>query len=400
LARLATLIAGLEKSANPLCGLFAGSYSRSSRAFTLSAHAVLDSSRSKIHEEEQVKFQLAINMERISPDIDMRDVQRHTLEMVQMADEGGFHIAWAAEHHALEMTIAPNPFQILTWWAAHTNRIRLGTAVAVAAYWHPISLAGEAALVDLYSNGRLDFGIGSGAYQREFDRMHAGLKQSDAWRYMQEMLPAVKALWQGDYAHEGEFWRFPESTSVPKPVQQPHPPIWVAARAPITYDYAVKQQCNIMSWPLTRPLSEVETYLGRLQTALEENPGNNRPIFATMRHTCVYDNKDDWMVPVEAAMRQLGQFENLFKNAGGVDNGFPAMIDLSTLENRDEYDPKTLHEHLMFGTPDEIVNKLRLYDELGVDQFTYYASLGLGLKEQKRSLALFINEVMPEFAEN
>ncbi len=347
-----------------------------------------------------MKFQLAINMERISPDIDMRDVERHTLEMVQMADEGGFHIVWAAEHHALEMTIAPNPFQILTWWAAHTDRIRLGTGVAVAAYWHPINLAGEAALVDLYSNGRLEFGIGSGAYQREFDRMHAGLKQSDAWRYMQEMLPVVKALWQGDYAHEGEFWRFPKSTSVPKPVQQPHPPIWVAARAPITYDYAVKQQCNIMSWPLTRPISELETYLGRLQTALEENPGHNRPIFATMRHTCVYDNEDDWMMPVEAAMRQLGQFENLFKNAGGVDNGFPAMVDLSVLENRDEYDPKMLHEHLMFGTPEEVIKKLRLYDELGVDQFTYYASLGLGPKEQKRSLALFINEVMPEFAKN
>ena len=47
-----------------------------------------------------------------------------------------FRIVWAAEHHALEMTIAPNPFQILTWWAAHTERIRLGSAVAVAPYWH------------------------------------------------------------------------------------------------------------------------------------------------------------------------------------------------------------------------------------------------------------------------
>ena len=62
-----------------------------------------------------------------------------------MADEAGFSVVWAAEHHALEMTIAPNPFQILTWWANHTDNIRLGTAVAVAAYWHPINLAGEAA---------------------------------------------------------------------------------------------------------------------------------------------------------------------------------------------------------------------------------------------------------------
>ena len=71
--------------------------------------------------------------------------------------------------------------------------------MVVAPYWHPINVAGEAALLDLYSNGRLEFGIGSGAYQREFDRMHAGLKQTDAWRYMQEM-PGRQALWQGDHA--------------------------------------------------------------------------------------------------------------------------------------------------------------------------------------------------------
>ena len=76
------------------------------------------------------------------------------------------------------------------------------------------------------------------------------------------------------------------------------------------------------------------------------------------------------------------------------------MIDLSTLENRDEYDPNMLQENLMFGTSEEVISKLRLYDDLGVDQFTYYASLGLGMKEQKRSLELFISEVMPEFAEH
>ena len=128
-------------------------------------------------------------MERIAPDTDMTEVERHTLEMVQMADAGGFHIVWAAEHHALEMTIAPNPFQILTWWAAHTDRIRLGTAVVVAPYWHPINVAGEAALLDLYSNGRLEFGIGAGAYQREIDRM-----QVDIQRYTEDAQVEVQEL--------------------------------------------------------------------------------------------------------------------------------------------------------------------------------------------------------------
>ena len=344
-----------------------------------------------------MKFQLAINLERIDDSLDMRDVARHTLEMVQMADAGGFHIAWAAEHHALEMTIAPNPFSILTWWAGETSRIRLGTACVAAAYWHPIKVAGEAAFLDLISGGRLEFGIGSGAYQREFDRMHAGLKQSDAWRYMQEMLPAVRALWAGDYAHDGEFWTWPTSTACPKPLQA-EVPVWIAARAPITYDYAVKNGCNIMSWPLTRDMSEAELYMSRMDEAMAANPGKRRPTMAMMRQTALYDRKEDWMVPVRAAQRVLSQFENLFKNMGDVENGFPKSIPLDQLGNRAEYDPEMLSRNLMFGTPDAVIAKLKMYEAMGVDAFIYYASLGLGHAEQKRSMELFCKEVIPAFS--
>lgn len=344
-----------------------------------------------------MKFHLAINMERIDDSLDMKEVAKHTLEMVQMADQGGFRIAWAAEHHALEMTIAPNPFSILAWWAEHTNDIRLGTAVIAAPYWHPIKAAGEAAFIDLISGGRLEFGIGSGAYQREFDRMRPGLKQTDAWKYMQEMLPVIRELWKGDYEHNGEFWSFPASTSCPKPVQK-EVPVWVAARAPITYDYAVKHGCNIQSWPLTRDMSEAELYMARMAEALANNPGKKRPVMAMMRHTAVYDRKEDWMVPVRAAQRQLSQFENLFKNMGDVENGFPKSIPFDQLGNRAEYDPEMLSRNLMFGTPDEVIAKLKMYEAIGVDEFIYYASLGLGLKEQKRSMELFCTEVIPAFA--
>ena len=102
-------------------------------------------------------------------------------------------------------------------------------------------------------------------------------------------------------------------------------------------------------------------------------------------------------MPVRAAQRQLGQFENLFKNLGDVTNGFPKEVDLASIANRAEYDPRMLHENLMFGTPDEVIAKLKPYEGLGVDAFIYYASLGLGQKEQKRSLELFVNEVIPAF---
>ena len=345
-----------------------------------------------------MKFQLAINLERMNDSFDMEDVAKHTLEMVQMADQAGFDIVWAAEHHALEMTIAPNPFQILTWWANHTDKIRLGTAVAVAAYWHPINLAGEAAFLDLVSGGRLEFGIGSGAYQREFDRMHPGLKQSDAYKHMQEMLPVLKALWAGDYEHDGEFWYFPTATSVPKPLQQPHPPIWVAARSPITFDYAIRNNCNIMSWPLTRPFSEAELYKSQLDEALAAHPDATRPRFAMMRHTALYQDSAGRDSAIRAIQTVLGQFENLFRNLGDVNNGFPKQIPLEELTDREQYNADMLEQNLMFGSPDEVIAKLKLYEELGVDDFIYYASMGLGQKEQKSSLELFCKEVLPAFS--
>ncbi len=344
-----------------------------------------------------MKFQLAVNMERMDPSWNMNDVMRHTLDMVQMAENGGFNIVWAAEHHALEMTIAPNPFQILTWWAAETENIRLGTAVAAAAYWHPINLAGEAAFLDLISGGRLEFGIGSGAYQREFDRMKPGLKQSDAWQYLQEVLPAVLKLWEGDYEHNGKFWQFPTSTSVPKPIQKPHPPLWVAARSPITFDYAIKNNCNVMSWPLTRGFSEAELYKQHLDEAIQKNGDTFKPIFAMMRHTALYENEKGRDQAIRAIQTCLGQFENLFRNLGDVSDGFPKQIPLDELQGRKEYDANMLEENLMFGSPETVIEKLKRYEKLGVDEYIYYASMGLDMEAQKKSMELFCSEVVPEF---
>jgi len=344
-----------------------------------------------------MKFHLAINLERMTDETDMKEVRDHTLDMVKMADAAGFEIAWAAEHHAMEMTIAPNPFQILTWWGEHAKKIRLGVGVVNAAYWHPINLAGEAAFLDLISEGRLEFGIGSGAYQREFDRMKPGLDQRDSWRYMQEMLPVVKELWKGDYEHHGEFWQFPTATSCPKPVQD-EVPVWVAARAPITFDYAVEHGCNIMSWPLTMPMSEAETYRARLDEAIAKNDGVYTGQWAVMRHTSVYETDADRQNAIDSIRVQLSQFGNLLMKSGDVINGFPEQVPLDSLEGNARVDPEMLEENLMFGTPDQVVEKLRGYEALGVDSFIYYASMGLDMEQQKRSLRLFIDKVLPEYA--
>ncbi|MEO0328327.1 MAG: LLM class flavin-dependent oxidoreductase [Pseudomonadota bacterium] len=343
-----------------------------------------------------MKFHIAINLERMDDTADMVKVRDHTLEMIQMADDAGFEVAWAAEHHALEMTIAPNPFQIMTWWADHTKNIRLGCGVANAAYWHPINIAGEAAMLDLMSGGRLEMGLGSGAYQREFDRMRPGLDQKDSWRYMQEMLPVVRKLWKGDVEHNGEYWQFPSATSCPKPLQQ-EVPMWVAARSPITFDYAVENACNIMSWPLTMPMAEAEKYRTQLDDSIAKAGGKWGGKWAMMRHSAVYDNDADRDASIHAIRNVLGKFGNLMMKKGDVIDGFPENVPFEELEGNVRVDPAMLEENLMFGNPETVIGKLKQYENIGVDAFIYYASMGLDMAVQKRSLQTFINRVMPEF---
>ncbi len=137
--------------------------------------------------------------------------------------------------------------------------------------------------------------------------------------------------------------------------------------------------------------------MGRFEDALAKAPDTKRSTFLTMRYAAVCENANDWETYVNAVQHQSAQFENLFKELGAVTNGFPEEIDLASLENRAEYDPHMLREHLMFGTPDEVITKLKAYEALGVDNFLYCASYGLPMAEQQKSLRLFIDEVMPAF---
>jgi alkanesulfonate monooxygenase SsuD/methylene tetrahydromethanopterin reductase-like flavin-dependent oxidoreductase (luciferase family) len=239
-------------------------------------------------------------------------------------------------------------------------------------------------------------GLGSGAYQREFDRMKPGLAQSDGWRYMQEMLPLVRKLWQGDVTHDGTYWQFPATTSCPKPLQG-EVPIWVAARSPITFDYAVANHCNIMSWPFSMPFAEAEKYRAQLDEAIETTGNGWDGTFAMMRHTAVYETSQDRAAAMDAIRNVLGKFGNLMTQTGAVHNGFAEAVSAEELEGNVRVDPEMLEENLMFGSPEQVIAKLRRYEALGVDAFIYYASMGLGMAEQKRSLQSFIDHVMPEF---
>lgn len=344
-----------------------------------------------------MKFDLSLHLERNAPETEMKEVTQNMLELAKIADQGGFETLWTAEHHTIEFTIAPNPFTVLTWLAQHTERIRLGTATVVAPYWSPIRLAGEAALCDHLTGGRLEFGIARGAYQYEFDRMAGGIPQQEGVAFMKELLPAVMKLWEGDYAHNGHYWQFPTATSVPKPLQKPHPRIWVAARDPGTFDWAVALGANIMSTPLSSPMTEVVNLGEKFRKACADNPGVPKPRFMMQRRACIFDRPDDWSTIVDHSMKYGRIFENLFQNIGTVNNGFPDAVPLDDVAGRDNYNPDRIRENMLFGSPDEVIEKLLAYEAAGVDQLCLGMNFNLPHKYQKKTLELFASEIIPFF---
>ncbi|MEU9791276.1 LLM class flavin-dependent oxidoreductase [Streptomyces sparsogenes] len=346
-----------------------------------------------------MRFSLFVHMERRDEEVGHRQLFENLSELALMAEAGGFSTVWIGEHHAMEYTISPSPMPLLAHLAAKTSTIRLGAGTIVAPFWHPIRVAGESALLDVISDGRMEVGLARGAYQFEFDRLAGGLPATDGGKHLRELVPAVRALWQGDYAHDGQIWQFPTSTSVPKPVQRPTPPMWIAARDPDSHDFAVAQGCNVMVTPLMKGDDEVVDLKRKFDTAVANHPEVPRPDLMVLRHTHVHspDEPDAWRPAAEAINRFYRTFDAWFGNKATPVNGFLEPSPRSKFEGRPEFEPESLHRTAMIGTPDEVIERLRFYEELGIDEYSFWIDNGLSHDEKRRSLELFSKEVVPAF---
>ena len=342
-----------------------------------------------------MKFSILANMERYSPaDPPHSELLSELTDLVLRAEDGGFEAAWLAEHHGIEFTASPAPLNLISHLAGKAKRIRLGTAIVTAPYWHPIKLAGEAALTDIISGGRLELGIARGAYQYEFDRMAGGIPQGEGGKYLRELIPALKGLWQGDFSADGECWKFPSATSVPKPLQNPHPPLWIAARDMDTHRFAVAAGCNVMATPLGKSDDEVESLAEKFRRAVAENSAAARPRLMMMRQTFIGENEKEIADGARALAKYEKRFATLFQNIASVRRGFPDSADGG---GRPLEEIRAAH---MVGNPDEIIARLKRYESLGVDQFCLGLDGGFGGVAKRRSLDLFIREIIPAFAEN
>jgi len=166
------------------------------------------------------------------PDVDSGVGFREFVDYNVEAESLGFCSTFLVEHHFTGFGQISATLNLLTFIAARTTTLRLGTAVLVLPWHNPVLLAEQAATLDLLSQGRLDFGIGMGYRYREF----AGfcMPMEEAEERFDESLAVILKAWTSDesWSHRGKYWQFDNVVVEPPPAQKPHPPLWMGAGSP------------------------------------------------------------------------------------------------------------------------------------------------------------------------
>lgn len=343
-----------------------------------------------------MEFSLFAHMERLNAEQTHAELYDEFISLCEMADQGGMRAIWTGEHHGMDFTIAPNPFLSIMDLAHRTKNVRLGTGTVIAPFWHPIKLAGEAAATDLMTGGRLEIGIARGAYSYEYERVMPGLDAWQAGQRMRESAPLLRQLWAGDCAHEGEFYQFPATTASPKPVQQDGPPIWIAARDPNSHEFAIKNGFNVQVTPLWKGMEEVEDLMLKFNAA-HEAVGGKRPKIMILHHA--YVAKDD--ADLERAAKDLSRyycyFGAWFANKKPVQQGLIERLSDDEIAGNDMMKPENMLRDLVMGDAQSVIDRLKRYEDLGYDEFSYWIDSGMTATHKREGLARFIDQVMPAF---
>jgi alkanesulfonate monooxygenase SsuD/methylene tetrahydromethanopterin reductase-like flavin-dependent oxidoreductase (luciferase family) len=343
-----------------------------------------------------MQFSLFAHMERISPDQPHDKLYEEFISLCKIADEGGMRAIWTGEHHGMEFTIAPNPFLSIVDLAHQTKNVMLGTGTVIAPFWHPIKLAGEAAMTDLVTHGRLELGIARGAYSYEYERLMPGMDAWEAGQRMREITPLLPKLWQGDCAHEGEFFSFPSATSSPKPIQKNGPPIWVAARDPNSHEFAVHNGFNVQVTPLWQGDEEIDTLMGRFNAACDSYSGP-RPKIMLLHHCYVGSDADDVTDAAQTLSQFYCYFGAWFQNKRPVSQGLIERLSPEEMAANKMMAPESLRRDLTIGTAAEVIDRIKRFEDLGFDEFSFWIDSGMPTERKIASLRRFVDDVMPAF---
>ena len=334
------------------------------------------------------------------------DIIHRELEQVEWTEELGFDEVWFTEHHFIDYGLSVDPSSLAAAAASRTRRVRIGLAAAILPFHHPLRLAEQMALVDIISNGRLDVGVGRGNRPAEF----AGYRvpQIESRDRFDETVEILKAAWtQERFSFHGRFFDLDDVRVIPKPLQQPHPPIYQVCVSKDGIENTALRGWPMLNSVLTGPVDQLvanrETYVAALEksgrseaeiAALLGRWGVSRQIYVADSDAQALDEAKAAELWYQESFRRFVVPERIEDAHPSLQPGFRAMADKLGRVTWDDL----VRETLAFGSPDTVARHIAYMRELGVGQVLCWMNFG-GLAQDKirRSMELFAREVMPRF---
>jgi len=310
------------------------------------------------------------------------DAYHEFVEMVVEAEDAGFFGVYLVEHHFTGRGQLSSSLILLSHLAARTSTIRLGAAVVVVPWHNPLMIAEQAGVIDVLSKGRLDLGLGRG--YRDYEFRGFGIDIDSAQDRLDEAVAVIRRAWKDEtrFSFEGKYWHFDDVTVEPRPVQQPHPPLWMGAGSPESIARAARE-----GWKLyldqvgTIDLSIERTKIYRETREAMGAPYSPRDVILT-RSLRVARSSADREGLVE---RQMDSLRMLAESTRPPSEGGRNLF-YSAPEARRE----TVEAASIIGTPDECIERLKRLEAGGVEQVAFYGATA-------EELRFFQREVMPAF---
>lgn len=329
----------------------------------------------------------------------VRRLYEELLEQAVLAEALGYDGIWLAEQNLVSFLAAPDPLQLAAVIADRTERIRIGVAVHVLPFHHPLRLAGAIAQIDQLSGGRFDVAAGRGASAYQMRQLQRDLEEPDNRVLFAEHLRIMVNHWsaEGDaLSHDGRFFSYPNATVLPPTLQRPHPPVWIASTSARSMEWAVKLgfDSDFIFSPFREPFAHVEEVYGAFTRAMSElGRPRSKARFAVNRMAYVGEPDDTHEVLRYVLMnhRIIDQQKERVERVSHGD------YEVGRAVRQDEPELEQMHANIAFGVVGEVCEKLARYKELGVDVFSAWHNVGQPHERVVRSMELFAREVMPQF---
>ncbi len=328
-----------------------------------------------------------------------RQVVDNITEEFCVGEQLGFESGWLAEHHFSRYGLGSASLMLLANIAARTTTLRLGTAVIIPPLHHPVKLAEDTATLDLLSNGRLDCGFGRGTAGYEYTGYSVDSAESQG--RFQESIHIIKGLWTTrNFTYEGQYYRVEKANLVPPPVQQPHPPMFIAAtRTRETQDFAAASGHSGIIGVVLDTGDGLELCRALVNGAAQAGKPMDIGGIPFFRYFYVADTEAQARRDTEAALNwtlDVNQWRRTYSQGSEV---YDRLDDFR--QTRTELPPS--YEYLFqnrafIGNPQQCIAKIRALQDAGINRFGCNFSFG-GIPQPKvlKSMQLFAQEVMPAF---